>query len=85
MSDAPNLEKQMHRAMNELSQLPVSERLELAQDLWDSIGETRERLPIQEWHRELVNARLADFEGREEELGVSRDQVWRQVDERRAP
>ena len=73
----------MHPAMNELSQLPVSERLEIVQDLWDSIGDSREQLPIQEWHRELVKARLADFDGREEELGISREQVWRQVDERR--
>ena len=73
----------MHRAMNELSQLPVSERLELVEQLWESIAESREQLPIQEWHRELVKARLVDFEGREGELGITREQVWRQVDQRR--
>ena len=73
----------MHPAMNQLSQLPVSERLDLVQDLWDSIGESREELPIQEWHRELVKSRLAELEGHEEERGISRDQVWQQVDERR--
>jgi putative addiction module component (TIGR02574 family) len=69
--------------MNQLSQLPLSERLELVQELWDSIGDSREKLPIQEWHREMVKARLADFDGREEELGISREQLWQQVDERR--
>ena len=73
----------MHPAMHQLSQLPVSERLDLVQDLWDSIDESREKLPIQEWHRELVKARLASFNGREEELGISREQVWQQVDQRR--
>ncbi len=73
----------MHPAMNQLSQLSVAERLELVQQLWDSIAESRDRLPINEWHRELVNARLSDFDGREEELGLSREQVWKQVDERR--
>ena len=73
----------MHPAMNHLSQLPVSERLELVQELWDSIAKSREHLPIQEWHREMVRARLADFEGREEELGLSCEQVWQQVDDRR--
>ena len=73
----------MHPAMSELSQLPVSERLQLVQDLWDSIADSREQLPIQQWHRELVNARLADFDGREEEAGLTRQQVWRQVDQRR--
>ena len=73
----------MHPAMNQLSHLPVSERLELVQQLWDSIAESKDQLPIQEWHRELIKARLADFGGREEELGLSREQVWEQVDQRR--
>ena len=73
----------MHPAMNQLSQLSVAERLELVEQLWDSIAESRDQLPIKEWHRELVNARLAEFDGREEERGISREQVWKQVDERR--
>ena len=73
----------MHPAMDGLSQLPVSERLELVQELWDSITESRKHLPIQEWHRELVKARLTAFQGREMELGISREQVWQQVDQRR--
>ena len=72
----------MHPAMNQLSQLPASERLDLVQDLWDSISESRKELPIQEWHRELVKARLEDFEGNNEE-GLSREQVWQHVDKRR--
>ena len=73
----------MHPAMNQLSQLSLAERLELVQQLWDSIVQSRDQLPINEWHRELVNARLAEFDGREEELGISREEVWKQVDERR--
>ena len=73
----------MHPAMSQLSQLPVSERLELVQDLWDSIAGSREQMPVKDWQRELVKARLAGFEGREEELGISREQVWQQVDQRR--
>ena len=73
----------MHPAMNELGQLPVSERLELVQDLWDSISGSRKELSVEDWHRELVNARLADYEGREDELGLTREQVWQEVDRRR--
>lgn len=73
----------MHPAMNHLSQLPASERLDLVQQLWDSISESREELPIQEWHRELVKARLADLDGHEGERGISREEVWQQVDQRR--
>ncbi len=73
----------MHPAMDQLFQLPVSERLQLVQDLWDSIDATRENMPVQDWHRELVKARLGEFEGREEQVGISREQVWQRVDERR--
>ncbi len=71
----------MHPAMNQLSQLPLSERLELVQDLWDSIDDSRQKLPVQDWHRELAQARLEDFE--QEEQGLSREEVWQQVDKRR--
>lgn len=73
----------MHPAMNQLAQLPATERLILVQDLWDSISESREHMPIQEWHRELARARLAEFDGQEDEFGLSREQVWQEVDERR--
>ena len=75
----------MHPAMEQLSQLPVSERLGLVQDLWDSIGESQAELPIQEWHRQLVQERLAGFDGREEEMGLTREQVWQEVDKKRGP
>ena len=73
----------MHPAMDHLSRLPASERLELVQQLWDSIGESRKEFPVQQWHRELVKARLADVDGHEEERGISREELWQQVDRRR--
>ncbi len=73
----------MHPAMNQLGQLSVSERLDLVQDLWDSISESREQMPVQDWHRELAKARLAEFEGQEDEFGLSREQVWQEADDRR--
>ncbi len=73
----------MPPAMDELSRLPAFERLELVQQLWDSVRQSREQLPVQQWHRELVKARLADFEGDAGQRGISRAQVWQQVDQRR--
>ena len=73
----------MHPAMDQLSNLPVSERLTLVQELWDSIAQAQQQLPAQEWHREIVKARLADFEGREQEIGLSRQQTWDEVGRRR--
>ena len=71
----------MHPAMQELSQLPVSERLTLVQELWDRIDETRTFLPESAWYRELLAARLADIESGSE-TGLSRDEVWEEVDRR---
>ena len=73
----------MHPAMEQLSQLPLAERLQLVQDLWDSIGDSREQLPVQEWHRQLAQARLAELDHREEEIGLSEEQVWNRVDQLR--
>ena len=73
----------MHPEMVHLSQLPVSERVELAQDLWNSIAESGERLSIHDWQRELVRARLVQQEGKEEETGLSPSEVWKMVDKRR--
>ncbi len=64
--------------MIQLSNLPVSERLALVQELWDSIARSKAEMPIQDWHREIVNARQADFDGRETELGLTRENVWEQ-------
>lgn len=41
-------EDEMHSAMDQLAKLPVSERLALVQDIWDTIAESRENLPTQE-------------------------------------
>lgn len=73
----------MPPAMDQLSKLPVSERLALVQDLWDSIGQSKEELAVQDWHREIVQARLAEFDGREDELGLSREQMTDEVNRRR--
>ena len=71
----------MHPAMDQLSQLPLAERLELVQDLWDSIGQSKQELPVKDWHRELAQARLAALEGREKEIGLSEDEVWKRVEQ----
>ncbi len=73
----------MHPAMYNLSKLPVGERIELVHQLWDSIGATGDELPIQQWHRELALKRLADLQGREQEIALTREQVWATVDQKR--
>jgi putative addiction module component (TIGR02574 family) len=41
-----------------IKQLSVAERLDLISELWDSIPDSLEELPIPEWHREELGRRL---------------------------
>jgi len=43
-----------------IKQLSVPERLDLISELWDSIPDSLEELPIPEWHSEELERRLAD-------------------------
>ena len=49
------------KAMDELRLLPVAERIQLVEELWDSIAEDCERLHLSEAQRAEVDRRLADF------------------------
>lgn len=42
----------------DFSNMSLSERILLAQDLWDSIARDAEDLPIPEWQREELERRL---------------------------
>lgn len=42
-----------------IKQLSVAERLDLISELWDSIPDSLDELPIPEWHRKELERRLA--------------------------
>lgn len=44
--------------VQKLLDLPVEERFELAETLWDSLHE----LPVTDWQREILDERLADLQ-----------------------
>ncbi|MDY7092614.1 MAG: addiction module protein [Acidobacteriota bacterium] len=44
---------------HEALKLPVEERLELAESLWESIERDAEALPLHDWQKELLDERLA--------------------------
>lgn len=46
----------------EALKLPAEERLELAQDLWDSLAEPSDAPPLHEWQRSILDERLAAAE-----------------------
>ncbi|HEY7395684.1 MAG TPA: addiction module protein [Gemmatimonadaceae bacterium] len=45
---------------DEVLQLPPAERLQLAEDIWASLTQSPELVPVPDWHRELLDDRLAD-------------------------
>ncbi len=59
----------------DFSHLSVNERLQLAEDLWDSIDD--EQIPIPDWHREELDLRLAAYQA-DPESGIQ----WEELRER---
>lgn len=59
----------------DFSHLSVNERLQLAEDLWDSIDD--EQIPIPDWHREELDRRLAAYQA-DPESGIQ----WEELRER---
>ncbi|WP_017654363.1 addiction module protein [Fortiea contorta] len=45
----------------EISQLSIAERIQLAEDLWDSIGEQQDELPLFDAHKQELDRRLERY------------------------
>ncbi|MBV6624338.1 MAG: addiction module protein [Rivularia sp. (in: Bacteria)] len=45
----------------DISQLSVAERIQLAEDLWDSILEQQEEFPLSEAQKQELNKRLENY------------------------
>ena len=53
----------------EIRQLPLAEKLQIMEALWDDLRAHVEGLPVPEWHKELLDSRRkAVEEGREQVL-----------------
>lgn len=46
--------------LNEILHLPAAERLRLVEDVWDSLAASTSDVPVPDWHRAELDARLAD-------------------------
>ena len=58
----------------ELFALPLDQRLQLAEDLWDSIEADADALPVPEWQIEELERRAASFAA-----GKQQTCTWEQV------
>ena len=55
------MSQQLPAAATDLLAMPLSveQRLELISELWDSIPDSLDTLPVPDWHREELDRRLA--------------------------
>ncbi len=44
----------------EILQLPPAERLQLVEEIWESLSRSPDAVPMPDWHREVLDDRLAD-------------------------
>jgi len=44
--------------LDEISRLPLEERIKLVEDVWDGIAATPEAVPVPDWHRAELDRRL---------------------------
>ena len=62
----------------ELLELPVNERMRLAQVLWDSVAASKEAYPISEAQRRELDRRLEGYD-RSPNAGSSWEEVQRRI------
>lgn len=66
-------------------ELPVEEKLEYVQSLWDRIAEDADSVPVPDWHRQVLRERLEDRRlNRDAGLDWSevRDRIRRELSQR---
>ncbi|MBA3404780.1 MAG: addiction module protein [Gemmatimonadaceae bacterium] len=46
--------------LNEILDLPADERLQLVEEIWDSLALSAESVPVPDWHKAELDRRLDD-------------------------
>ena len=64
----------MTPALNELERLSVAERMQLVEDLWDSIARSPADVPVPQWQKDEL-ARRKEAYARDPACGMTWDQV----------
>jgi len=77
------MSQQLPEAAAELLRTPLSveQRLELIGELWDSIPDSLEGLPVPDWHREQLERRLATADA-EPNAAIPWEEVKRRLREK---
>jgi putative addiction module component (TIGR02574 family) len=46
--------------LQQILELSAAQRLQLVEDIWDSLAQSEANVPVPQWHREELDRRLAD-------------------------
>jgi putative addiction module component (TIGR02574 family) len=46
--------------LEEILRLPAAQRLQLVEEIWESVATSPANVPVPEWHRAELDSRLAD-------------------------
>ena len=61
----------------DILELPVAERVQLVEAIWDSIAAAPEGLPLTKWQRDELDRRLAEYEADPESGSTLEDVISR--------
>jgi putative addiction module component (TIGR02574 family) len=61
----------------DIVEMPIEERVRLVEDIWDSIAELPESVPVPEWHKDELEKRLDAYRANPKE-----GSPWYEVRER---
>ena len=62
----------------EILELPLEERLQLVEAIWDSISVFPDAIPLTPWQREELDRRLSEYEANPDS-GVTMEEVFSRI------
>jgi putative addiction module component (TIGR02574 family) len=62
---------------SDIAEMPIQKRIELVEDIWDSIAEMPESIEIPEWHKNELDKRLEAYHA-----NPSEGSLWKEVKKR---
>ena len=51
----------MDDVLEELEKLPVADRIQIVEDLWDSIARSNAEVPIPQWQKDVLGSRKRNY------------------------
>jgi len=62
---------------SEIAEMPIQQRIQLVEDIWDSIAEIPEAVEIPQWHKQALDQRLEAYHA-----NPSEGSPWKDVKKR---